>query len=182
MADFPNVIAFQFTIAPIDVLTKLSRVKFDTSRQSKILSGTIGADGTITRYAVNDPERNHDFPVQWEKANDDSGNAVDEGNVMSNGHMYNIDAPAPTMLDESPPATLSAYVFKYNMYEFVRVAFKGIRPEGNEIKGSQSSANSLWHAIITVKPVGGHWKRTEAANSNEIDEALTEIPNLPTNP
>ena len=173
--DTVNGIIMQVAVFPNNVTEKLSRVKFDPTRQ---IAKRLWTQKVDDAGPVKDEGKSFDFPQLWEDPNDDPDNFDESEEPSPQGHMFIWDGPGVGPLT-TPPGAVRGYWLYQNFFEYVRVTFNGSRPVGDEdqtILGSQCSGNFAWHSQTYVRwsATNGTWVRAGAAGVNDIDIHLIE--------
>jgi hypothetical protein len=154
-----NGIWMRFTVTPHGVWNE-SNVRFDITRRLNRGLWSLDVNQQVFDSTVTP------FPLQNEQANDDPLPNEDESDMPDeDGHMWVVDAPgrdAPPFPAFPPLTPAEEYaIARWNMEEFVRVSFDGVKPDGPGVLGSRASAKYEWHCRHYLQSDhAGWWVRT----------------------
>jgi len=160
-----NCIIMKFRVFPKDIW-KEPGIQFDITRQKEVKKWKQ-ENGTWVESPV------EAFPANDEMPNDDTKDTDESVSPNSDDEQFVMDAPGMV----AKTATWDGYASRRNYNEFARIQFDGIRPTGNEIKGSRCSNKYEWHARQTLvkDPQTGRWKRDSGdaveTNTNDVGDA-----------
>ena len=174
---FHNAILFEFQVFPKNAQAFFKDVvRFALTRQKAWKSWDVTSTGVT-------PTANEDFPNKAEQPNDDGytpGDYRDESMEPDKfGMMYTMDAPFLAMAGGADGD--KAYA-RWNFFEYVRVTLNGNKPDGDELLGSQSSPNYLWHARVAIGRAGGTVSRINDATAGQVNDIGPQHKTLGDNP
>jgi hypothetical protein len=177
--DFHFGIGFEFQVLPED-LGNPPGVRFDITRQAAAVGWfRTGPHEQWRQMSWLDSDSkgiNYQMPVNDVPNDDQVGRPNFDHDVVPNeGLIQSIDGPG-----QINDGVNSEVVVRYNFYEYVRVRFDSVRPDGNSLDGSRCSPKYPWYVRYWVEQyidpeeppeiIPPHQYRPKPNEPNDVDE------------